>query len=178
MSDCLRAHDFTLAPVLRQLFSSRLFFSPETMRAIIKSPADLVLGTLRTLEARANLRAAVQLMAEQGQNLFEPPTVKGWEGGRHWINSATMLKRANFATELALGEQYGTIADPAALANERKWPGADDMIAYYVELLWADDAATSADLFAAAMRDTKGSLSLRLRSVIHLILASPQYQLM
>lgn len=178
LGDCLREHDFALAPVLKRLFSSRLFFGQDAMRAIIKSPADLVLGTLHTLEGRGNLRAAVQLMAEQGQNLLEPPTVKGWEGGRHWINSATMLKRANFATELVLGNQYGEIADPAELADAGKWRRIDEMIDYYVELLWADDAGANAALFATAMQDTRGSLNVRLRSVIHLMLASPQYQLM
>lgn len=178
VSDCLREHDLELAPVLRKLFSSRLFFSSGARRAIIKSPADLVLGSLRTLEARGNYRNAVILMAELGQNLFEPPTVKGWEGGRHWINSATMLQRANFAYELALGDQYGAITDPSAPAETRTWRRGEDMIHYFVELLWADDFGSSANLLQQALQESPGTLSQRLRGVIHLILASPQFQLM
>jgi uncharacterized protein (DUF1800 family) len=174
----LREHDYQFVPALRTLFSSQLFFSAAAERAVIKSPADLVLGALRTLEARANLRPAVQLMAELGQNLFEPPTVKGWEGGRLWINSASMLKRANFATDLAFSDRYGTIADPAELAASRNWRRIDEMLQHYVELLWSADAGESLPLLERAMNETRGTLSQRLRSVIHLILAAPRYQLM
>ncbi len=174
----LREQDYQLAPALRTLFASELFFSAAAERSIIKSPADLVLGTLRTLEARANLRPAVQLMAELGQNLFEPPTVKGWEGGRLWINSASMLKRANFATDLAFSDRYGAIADPAELAASRHWRRIDEMLQHYVELLWSADAGESLPLLEQAMSETHGTLSQRLRGVVHLVLAAPRYQLM
>jgi uncharacterized protein (DUF1800 family) len=103
LAACIRDHDFGLRPVLRTLFSSELFFESQARHAIIKSPADFVLGAHRALEARVNLRESVELMGQLGQSLFEPPTVEGWKGGRAWINSATMLGRANFAAELATG---------------------------------------------------------------------------
>src|SRR5205085_1790823 len=33
-------------------------------------------------------------------DLFNPPTVKGWDADRSWINTATMLARMNFAGAL------------------------------------------------------------------------------
>src|SRR5262245_38469120 len=45
-----------------------------------------------------------------GQLLFAPPNVKGWVGGKAWLNSATVLARQNFA-EAMLG---GTVAPPPA----------------------------------------------------------------
>jgi len=36
-----------------------------------------------------------------GQSIFEPPSVKGWEGHKAWINSTTMLVRLNAAQEAA-----------------------------------------------------------------------------
>jgi hypothetical protein len=32
--------------------------------------------------------------------LFYPPNVKGWDGGRAWINSSTLIGRANFVVDL------------------------------------------------------------------------------
>ena len=40
---------------------------------------------------------ALPLAAELGQNLFMPPSVKGWDGGTAWINSATLIRRSNTA---------------------------------------------------------------------------------
>jgi uncharacterized protein (DUF1800 family) len=144
---------------------------------MIKSPADLVLGAAHTLECRANQRSAVQLMADLGQNLLEPPTVKGWEGGRQWINSASLLQRNNFAAELALGDQLGPIADPAAIADKQQWRDAQAMIAYYAELLLASDAAANMPALERALQETQGTLSRRLRGVIHVVLTMPEYQL-
>jgi len=40
---------------------------------------------------------ALPLAAELGQNLLVPPSVKGWDGGTAWINSATLIRRSNTA---------------------------------------------------------------------------------
>jgi AcrR family transcriptional regulator len=102
-------HDFAMRPVMRELFSSRLFFSAEARHAIIKSPLELVLGACRALEVRPNLKEVNRVSAQLGQSIFEPPTVKGWEGGRLWINSASLLQRNNFAMALLEGKM-GSIA--------------------------------------------------------------------
>src|SRR5205807_3570176 len=47
--------------------------------------------------------ALVGRVGEMGQKLFAPPNVKGWPGGRSWLNTSTMLERDNFAAALALG---------------------------------------------------------------------------
>jgi hypothetical protein len=38
-----------------------------------------------------------------GQQLFAPPNVKGWPGGRSWLNTSTVLARHNFTQELSAG---------------------------------------------------------------------------
>lgn len=108
----IRAHDFDMAKTMSELLQSRAFFDPGARRAIIKSPVDLVVGAYRALGNRAKLPQSVQLMADLGQDLFEPPTVKGWEGGRLWINATSMLQRTNFAADLLSGDKYGRIARP------------------------------------------------------------------
>lgn len=148
----IRHHDYDMGQVMRELLQSQAFFAPEARRVIIKSPVDLVVGTYRALGNRARLPQSVQLMASLGQNLFEPPTVKGWEGGRLWINSTTMLQRSNFATDLITGDRYGRIAKPQ--------PSVD-----YSELL-----------LGRQMPSTPGGRDLLAR--IQFLLSTPEYQLL
>src|SRR6185369_849585 len=50
----IRHHNFEWQPILRELFASRLFFSPEARQALIKSPVELLLGAVRQLNVRPN----------------------------------------------------------------------------------------------------------------------------
>ena len=54
-----------------------------------------------------------------GQDLFDPPNVGGWPGGRAWITTRSAIGRANFAMALIGGESVGlsTPFDPIALAD-------------------------------------------------------------
>ena len=174
----IRAHDFQMTPVLRELFGSRLFFSSPVRHAIIKSPLELVLGTYRALGSRPNLTSTVRLLAGMGQDLFEPPTVKGWEGGRLWINSTSMLQRANFAAQLTSGGQLGTIADPDTIAVTHRMKTPEDVVRHYTNLLLARDIpAKSRQELTEYLREARGNRGPRIRGLIHLFLSMPEYQL-
>src|SRR6185312_3054235 len=45
----------------------------------------------------------VRYIDATGQLLFAPPNVKGWRGGKSWLNTSTVLARDNFAQQLAMG---------------------------------------------------------------------------
>ena len=49
-------------------------------------------------------------MRQLGQELFYPPNVKGWDGGRAWINANALLYRYNLP---------GTLISPRATRNDR-----------------------------------------------------------
>jgi Protein of unknown function (DUF1800) len=51
-----------------------------------------------------------------GQDLFEPPNVKGWPGGTSWLNTSTILERDNFAEALSMGTLW---PDGAAEPTDR-----------------------------------------------------------
>ncbi len=98
LAKVLKDSNYQLGPVLQTLFSSEYFYSPRVMGNLIKSPVQLVVGTLRTLGIReANPAQVAVAVKAMGQELFEPPNVKGWDGGKEWINSATLFSRQNFA---------------------------------------------------------------------------------
>jgi hypothetical protein len=70
----------------------------------IKSPAQLVVGAIRSLSTPArDLGVLNDAMNMMGQNIFFPPSVKGWDGGRSWINTATMFIRQNILCFLLTG---------------------------------------------------------------------------
>ena len=162
VAQCIRAHDFQMKPVLRALLGSQLFFSAAARHSIIKSPVQFVLGTYRALDVRANLKTTAQIIAGLGQDLFQPPTVKGWEGGRLWITSATLLQRANFAASLTTSETYGRVSAPL------------NSIEQQAELLLARDAdiAPAASYFDKA----SGTKEVRARGALQLLLTMPEFQ--
>lgn len=104
LGDMLKLRNYEIRPVLRRLFLSEHFYSQEVMRSQIKSPVQLVVGAARSLSAPTRdlsiLNDALDLM---GQRLFLPPSVKGWPGGRAWINTSTLYVRQNTLVYMLTG---------------------------------------------------------------------------
>lgn len=96
-----READLRLAPVLETLFSSKLFYSEQAVGQKIRGPVELAVGLLRSLDATTNMVQLGSRLRELGQLVFFPPNVKGWNGGRQWIDSSTLLGRANLVRQLA-----------------------------------------------------------------------------
>lgn len=169
----IRTHEFEMRPVMKELFLSRAFFAPAARRSIIKSPVDLAVSTNKALGGHPNLPNTVQWMSDLGQSLFEPPTVKGWEGGRLWINSATVLQRANFASEFTNGKRFGTLT-----GGSQRFDDANSAVAHFVDLLLGLDLPSSArkDL-AKVYSKTKGAAKTRAHGLVQVILTMPEYQL-
>jgi uncharacterized protein (DUF1800 family) len=85
---------YEIKPLMRALLLAPAFWAEDNRQSLIKSPVDLVVGTMRTYQMRPmDMRPAVVACAALGQNVFSPPNVKGWPGGEAWINAATLLGR-------------------------------------------------------------------------------------
>lgn len=95
LAERFRSDKLNLEGLVRTIVSSRLMMSNWSVGRKIRSPVELVIGFLRTLEASTGLDRIVERLREIGQGLFFPPNVKGWDGGRAWINSSTLVGRAN-----------------------------------------------------------------------------------
>ncbi|HUE40411.1 MAG TPA: DUF1800 domain-containing protein, partial [Chthoniobacterales bacterium] len=101
----IRKHNFEMRPVLREIFSSGEFYSDRAMGNQIKSPVQYIVQTSKLLNAPAPPPLAAQnAMRQMGQILFAPPNVKGWDGGKQWISTSTLLFRYNFANYLINGD--------------------------------------------------------------------------
>ena len=109
----IREHNFEMRPVLREIFSSREFYSDASMRNQIKSPVQYLIQTTKLLATDLPAAPVAQnAMRQMGQILFAPPNVKGWDGGKAWVSTSTLLFRYNFANYLINGDALLPPADP------------------------------------------------------------------
>ena len=113
LCDAFRKSDYDIAALVRTILGSQHFYSRHAFRQRIKGPVEYVLGAVQTIcrpyaEDDSQGRPVPQQMlvgqiGALGQSLFAPPNVKGWPGGKAWLNTATLLERANFAQALSMG---------------------------------------------------------------------------
>ena len=104
----IRKRKFEIKPVLATLFKSRAFYAPEARGSLIKSPVELVVGAARSLGVEIEaLESAESATTAMGQELFQPPNVKGWDGGEKWINASTLFTRYNTVGVLISGVDGG-----------------------------------------------------------------------
>lgn len=103
-AEILRAR-YNLKPALAALFKSDHFYHPAIVGEQIKSPVDLVVGAMRTMQTPArNLAILNDSLDLMGQRLFFPPNVAGWAGNRAWINTSTLFVRQNIMNFLLTGK--------------------------------------------------------------------------
>jgi uncharacterized protein (DUF1800 family) len=113
---------YDIKTVMRAILDSDAFYAAENRATLVKSPVELVVGTLKQFEMEApNLRPFVIAGALLGQNVFAPPNVKGWPGGEAWINSATLLGRKQLLDRLFRAD------DRAELTTARFDEGAEGL---------------------------------------------------
>jgi len=93
--------DGDIRAVLRALFNSDFFKNTRFQK--MKSPADVVAGTMRLVkdhtEVKLGLWPIVMECKYMGQDLLNPPTVEGWHTGGEWIDSGTLVERINFVAD-------------------------------------------------------------------------------
>ena len=105
--------NYNIRAVLRVLFNSEFF--KNSRYAKVKSPAEVVVGTMRLVGDATSPKPGLYTLATEmgymGQELLNPPTVEGWHTGREWIDSGTLVERINFVSE-----QVGNIDLPGVRA--------------------------------------------------------------
>jgi uncharacterized protein (DUF1800 family) len=101
LANVLRLNNYELTPMLENLFLSEEFYSDKAMSTQIKSPVQLVVGMHRDLGLKnpdyAYLATATR---DMGQELFEPPSVFGWQGGLTWVSTSRTFARYNAVAEI------------------------------------------------------------------------------
>ena len=94
--------NYNIRSVLRVLFLSDFFKDARFTK--IKSPAEVVVGTLRLVGQDKLPPPGIGDLSKQtgymGQELLNPPSVEGWHTGVEWINSGSLMKRINFVADM------------------------------------------------------------------------------
>jgi uncharacterized protein (DUF1800 family) len=103
-----RKSDYDIAALIGTMLRSRHFFSEHAFHQRLKSPVEFAVGMLLAVASPETLTKGqvsqeplITRLESMGQPLFAPPNVKGWPGGKNWLNTSTVLARHNFAQELA-----------------------------------------------------------------------------
>ena len=228
----LRKQKFELRPAMKTLFRSQAFYHDDSRGCLVKSPVELLVGTARRLEIPiANLVAAERATAGMGQELMQPPNVKGWDGEQKWINTATLFQRYNTIGTLLNGgdgpargrmarmarraaasaddddgndEEAGMMAmssskvarsrlsgerqpeyDPLPAVRDFSLRTADDVVRFYERLLLPRPLSERKRGQLVAYLDGENSkfdpgakgAAERVRTTVHLLCSTPEYQM-
>lgn len=188
-ADRLIALRWEIKPVLKEMLSSRLFFSPWAYRSKIKSPAELAIGGALAMGGKINMEFVRQSMNRMGQSILFPPNVKGWDGQEAWINANTVLVRFNYGMMLATQREFAKRTDLEAMLTEMGMTTSDQIVDYYARVLHDGKIPPEDRLkFLVYMaRNDKGSVekftlsansvNSKVRGMIHLMMSMPEYQL-
>ena len=118
-----RESRYEIRVALRALLTSDAFYAAGNRATLVKSPVDLVVGTLRQFSfTTGEAMPFAFVTAQLGQNLFAPPNVKGWPGGELWINATTLLARKAFLERLFRVEET-RLAMAGAMDGGERPPG-------------------------------------------------------
>lgn len=175
----LRERAWDIGHVVRRILTSQLFYSEHVVGRKVRSPVDLVVGLLRTLEGSTNAYQLGDDLHLLGQGLFYPPNVKGWDGGRAWINSSTLLGRANVIGRIMLDEKTRFAGGNLMEYFDRL--DANSAIAIVdrlVELTLAVQPPQTVKEQLVEVINRPGDRSERIAEAIHALSTIPEFQVM
>ena len=105
LATIFRTTNYNIKKLMKAILTSDHFYRSENKMILIKSPIELVVGTLRQFNIQlSNLEVPLKITANLGQDIFHPPNVKGWPGGEYWINSHTLQLRKHFLEYIFLAQ--------------------------------------------------------------------------
>jgi len=180
----LRGANYELRPLVEALLRSPDFSSPRAYHAKVKGPVELVVGAIRQLGATTAYSDLFVPLRRMGQDLFAPPNVKGWDGGLAWVSTSTLLERYNFANRLCTAREdtTRTTFDPLPALSAAGLTTAEAVADRYLRLLVDGDvppevrAALVAYLNDGGPFDLAAHGDIKVRGLVHLIMATPIYQ--
>lgn len=183
LADGLRKHDLDIGWAVETVLRSEAFFAPANLGCRVRGPVEHLIGAVRALELLDPAPATIVLAewaARLGQDLFYPPNVGGWAGGREWINPRSILARRHFAVRLAEGEPLGLAAAPDFRALAQRHGRAADrqsQLSFFADLLLGGAPSPEwREGIVAALGNTDTPAE-QARQLVALVLASTAYQL-
>ena len=194
MSKAYFDSDYSIGAMLEALFKSDLFKAEAARYARIKSPAEMVVGTMRLagpIELPSDeIFDAQGVCANMGQSLMRPPSVEGWQGGDEWINTGAYVQRVNFASRILNDPNKIGVRDIIERVKKRcggESMSSEDMVDLCLDVLGPVDVIDSTRQGLKEYASKYGTLSWEneessdrtdkaVVSVIQLIVSTQEYQ--
>lgn len=175
----LRESNLQIAPVVERLLGSNLFFSDHAIARRLRSPVELLIGMLHALEASTNLNMVAAGLHELGHSVYFPPNVKGWDGGRTWINTSTLLDRANLIGDVLHSDKTRFAGSDLSTLTARHHATQPDALLNWLErlLLAVPLPAAAGKVLLDTAATSPGSENDRIAKVLHTLSALPVFQL-
>jgi uncharacterized protein (DUF1800 family) len=163
--------------LLRTVFEAPELWSRRALRAKVRSPLELVAGTIRALGASVDdpLELA-KAVARIGEPLYgaQPPTGYG-DTAQAWISSGALLARIDFGLQLVSGQLKGVAVDLSPLAANARGP--EDVLARAAGRLGAGElSAQTRDYLLAQLREGPKKPELQAARAVGLLLGAPELQ--
>jgi uncharacterized protein (DUF1800 family) len=177
LANQLRDEQWQISGVVRKMLGSQLMFSNSIRGRKIRSPIEWGMCWLKNGDASTNLKKLSEGLSELGQSVFFPPNVKGWDGGRAWINSSTLVGRTNLISSIIRDESTRWAGgDLNALMRTQRVDSVANLVDWIeTRLLAIPLAKASRDRLIGAM-ETAGGVK-RLPDCLVLASALPEMQL-
>jgi uncharacterized protein (DUF1800 family) len=199
-ADVYFAVDHSIKELLRAIFTSDEFFSQRARFALVKSPAEIIAGTIRNLATTynpGNLDNGDFDMVDQfrrmGLDILNPFDVSGWRLNLGWLNTSTALERMNFANDLMSNRDFSKGAIGARVSNDLLKKQVDpspvttvrNLLQLLGPLSLGDDAVqvladylqTDDDGTRIPFVPNDDTIDKQVRGLVYLILCLPEYQM-
>ncbi len=199
-ADVYFSANHSIKELARAIFTSDEFFSQRARFALVKSPAELIAGTIRSLASSYNPGNLEEgdfglndQFRRQGLDLLNPFDVSGWKLNLGWLNTSTALERMNFANSLMSNRDFSKGAIGACVRNDSFKPRVDPnpatTVRNFLQLLGplqvSDDAVriladylqTDDDGNRIPFVVNDDTIDKQVRGLVYLILCLPEYQM-
>jgi uncharacterized protein (DUF1800 family) len=171
---------YDLKSIVREVLLSPEFWDERAYFARYAWPVEFVVRAIKDIGWRGfSLVDTLAPLTAMGQTLFEPPDVNGWDLGRAWFSTGSMLARMNFAATLTFNQK------PRLVEAAAPYGRTPDTL-----LAWVMDGLPTAPMDAAVVAELRNyvrgtgvwtgagaQLENRTAGLAHLIAGSAEYQL-
>ncbi len=173
---------YNMRTVMREVLLSPEFLDESAYFARYSWPLEFVVRAFKDVGwAGFSVNDALTPLSNMGQILYEPPDVSGWDAGQTWFATGAMLARMNFASSLAANQKF-KLATAVKDAGAGKTPEA--LLSYFGDQIVTapQDSSVMAELntylrSTGAWTATDAQLQAKASGLVHLIVGSPEYQL-
>jgi uncharacterized protein (DUF1800 family) len=165
---------YDIYSLVEAILTSAEFQSNQAYLANVKSPTEYVVGSLRALNATVTDRELINTTSNQGQLLFDPPTVFGWPIGINWINTGSIMERFNFPLNIQTTQQNSA---SGLNPDEHFGPGMSNGVQDIANILFPDGMPSEYLSVIEGAVSNYTDPTLMTKEAVRLTMASPFYNL-